>query len=123
MKLRWPKGYIACVERLAKLIPEWCASRDRLPDLQFYDHGKIMVGAALEPLTYGLCAKSPDAVALLEYLREREPQATLFMLQVVLKDQGFLVGAEVLTLGQIKAKIGGKAPIAMWERGKAASWN
>lgn len=119
---RFPKGYVECVERLAKLIPEWCGSREQLPDLQFYDHGRIMVGAALEPLTYGLCAKSPDALALLEYLREREPQATMFMVQVVLKQLGFLKGAEVLTIGQIRAKMQGKAPLMMWKRGEMV-WN
>lgn len=125
-QLQLDPGYVACVERIGKLIPEWCAARaDRpgLPDLKFFDHGNVMVGAALEPLTYCLLARTADATDLLEYLDEREPEATIFQVRCALGVLGFLHGAPTLSLSEIRAKMIGKAPMIEFARGEPPPWS
>jgi hypothetical protein len=108
--LKLEPSYVDLVSRLMRLIPEWCASRERLPDLKFWNHGRTMIGAALEPLTYCLLARSPDATDLLEYLDAREPEATIFQTHCALDMLGFLKGSDVLQLEQIQGMMQGKAP-------------
>lgn len=110
-------GYVAIVERLPGHIRQWLESREQLPDLKFYDHGKTLVGAYLEPLTYGLLARTPDAVALLEYLAGREPEVTMFMVRIVLDALGFLQGAELLSPQEIRTRMAAcGVPVAMYDR-------
>lgn len=98
-----PPGYVALVERIMVLIPQWCEAHSSFPILEFYDHGKIIVGAALDASGRRTLAKSPDAFALLEWLEEMtDHKATVFQVAFALRQLGYLVGAEVLTMERIR---------------------
>lgn len=121
-------AYVDAVRRIGVLIQKWLEGLDRLPDLKFYDHGNVMVGASLEPMTFPLLARTPDARDLLDYLcscyAPEDPLGpTVFQTRCALGAMGFLAGAEVLTHQQIKQMMAGKAPILEFRRGDTGALN
>jgi hypothetical protein len=87
----FPPEYIACCDRLEKLIPQWIEekSRQRFLDLQWHRWGKVCFAAALGGETAKYLAASPDAIELLNWLHEQTGRkATLLQAKVVLEALG-----------------------------------
>jgi hypothetical protein len=98
-----PPGYEKTVKQLFELIERWCGGRESLPDLQFFALGEMAVIAPLDADGQRMLARSPDAFELLAWLdRETGHEATVLQCHAVLEALGYLVGAEVLTLGRLR---------------------
>ncbi len=89
-KHEFPPGYIQLVERLAKLIREWCRAQPTTPELRFHDRGKILYAGSLgNPDAVKFLANSPDAFRLCAWLDEQTGrQATVFQVDCVLREMG-----------------------------------
>ncbi len=89
-KHEFPPGYIQLVERLAKLIPEWCRAQPKTPELRFHDRGRILYAGSLgNPDAVKFLANSPDAFRLCAWLDEQTGrQATVFQVDCVLRELG-----------------------------------
>lgn len=82
---RFPPGYIACVEKIARLIPEWLRAQPTTPVLRFVDWGDTCFAGPLRGEALRFLADSPDAFRLLEWLDEQTGgEATLLQAKVVL---------------------------------------
>lgn len=86
----FPPGYVECLEKMARLIPEWIRAQPSPPELKFHEWGTVaFTGSLMDAATVRYLAASPDAEALLRWLGEQtDGQATLLQAKHVLAHLG-----------------------------------
>jgi hypothetical protein len=88
-----PPGYVAVVEKMCALIPEWCRAQATAPDLRWIDSGDTIITGSLRGEALKYLADSPDAYRLLEWLDEQTGhEGTLFQATMALRFLGHLPG-------------------------------